>query len=97
MELIYLQTRISLSTFWGTVHSFGGLFVRKDIAALEAVQKRYHRRISGMRKFSYHERFKNLNLFYLELGITIGDPRETDKIRRGQDRSTLRYFYVRES
>ena len=42
------------------------LYLRKDVLALERVQRRFTRMIPGMKSLSYEERLRTLGLYSLE-------------------------------
>ena len=59
---------------------------RKDVGALERVQRRFTRMLPGMEGRSYEERLRDLGLFSLERRRLRGDLIETYKMIRGLDR-----------
>ena len=59
---------------------------RKDVIALEGVQRRFTRMLPGMKHLSYEERLDRLGLFSLEQRRLRGDLIEVYKIMRGKDR-----------
>ena len=59
---------------------------RKDVEALERVQRRFTRMLPGMEGKSYEERLIDLKLFSLERRRLRGDLIETYKMVRGLDR-----------
>ena len=65
---------------------FWSLYLRKDIHALEAVQRRFTSLIPGMRGLSYEERLSRLGRYSLEFRRMRGDLIETYKILKGIDR-----------
>lgn len=65
---------------------FWGPYLRKDVLALEAVQRRFTRLIPAMRGLTYEERLSRLELYSLEFRRMRGDLIETYKIVRGLDR-----------
>ena len=60
--------------------------LRKDILAIEGVQRRFTRLIPGMAGLSYEERLDRLGLYSLEFRRLRGDLIETYKILKGLDR-----------
>ena len=60
--------------------------LRKDILAIEGVQRRFTRLIPGMSGLSYEERLDRLGLYSLEFRRLRGDLIETYKILKGLDR-----------
>ena len=60
--------------------------LRKDILALERVQRRFTRMIPGMVGLTYDERLRILGLYSLEFRRLRGDLIETYKIMNGLDR-----------
>ena len=60
--------------------------LRKDILAIEGVQRRFTRLISGMAGLTYDERMGRLGLYSLEFRRMRGDLIETYKILKGLDR-----------
>ena len=60
--------------------------LRKDIIAIEGVQRRFTRLIPGMSGLSYEERLDRLGLYSLEFRRLRGDLIETYKILKGLDR-----------
>ena len=60
--------------------------LRKDILALEGVQKRFTRMIPGMKSLSYEEWLRTLGPYSLEFRRMRGDLIETYKKLRGLDR-----------
>ena len=61
-------------------------YLRKDILALEAVQRRFTRLIPGMGGLMYDQRLRRLGLYSLEFRRMRGDLIETYKIVKGLDR-----------
>ena len=59
---------------------------RKDVEALERVQRRFTRMLPGMESRSYEERLRVLGLFSLERRRVRGDLIEVYKMIRGIDR-----------
>ena len=70
--------RLCLATFWSPN-------LRKDILAIEGVQRRFTRLIPGMAGLSYAERMERLGLYTLEFRRMRGDLIETYKIVKGLD------------
>ena len=62
------------------------LYLRKDVNALEAVQRRFTRLIPGMGGLSYEERLERLGLYPLEFRSIRGDLIKTYKLLRSIDR-----------
>ena len=60
--------------------------LRKDIIAIEGVQRRFTRLIPGMSGLSYDQRLHRLGLYSLEFRRLRGDLIETYKILKGLDR-----------
>ena len=60
--------------------------LRKDIIAIEGVQRRFTRLIPGMSGLSYEQRLHRLGLYSLEFRRLRGDLIETYKILKGLDR-----------
>ena len=60
--------------------------LRKDILAIEGVQRRFTRLIPGMSGLSYEERLDRLGMYSLEFRRLRGDLIETYKILKGLDR-----------
>ena len=60
--------------------------LRKDILAIEGVQRRFTRLIPGMSGLSYEERLDRLGLYSLEFRKLRGDLIETYKILKGLDK-----------
>ena len=59
---------------------------RKDVIALEGVQRRFTRKLPGMEYLSYKEGLDRLGLFSLEQRSLRGDMIEVYKIMKGMDR-----------
>ena len=57
--------------------------MRKDILALEGVQRRFTRLIPELRGLAYQERLSRLGLYSLEFRRMRGDLIETYKIMKG--------------
>ena len=55
-------------------------YLKQDIQAIQNIQKNYTKRIYGLKKMSYHERLKFLNLPSLEYRRLRGDMIEVFKI-----------------
>ena len=64
---------------------FKSPYLRKDILALEWVQKRFTRLIPEMRGLAYEESLSRLGLYSLEFRRLRGDLIETYKIMKGLD------------
>ena len=60
--------------------------MRKDILALEGVQRRFTRLIPELRGLAYEERLSRLGLYSLEFRRMRGDLKETYKIMKGIDK-----------
>ena len=65
---------------------FWSPYLRKDILALEVVQRRFTRLIPELRGLDYEERLSRLGLYSLEFRRMRGDLIETYKIMKGIDR-----------
>ena len=65
---------------------FWSPYLRKDVLALEGVQRRFTRLIPEMRGLAYEERLSRLGLYSLEFRRLRGDLIETYKIMKGLDR-----------
>ena len=65
---------------------FWAPYLRKDILALEGVQRRFTRLIPELRGLSYEERLNRLGLYSLEFRRMRGDLIETYKMMNGMDR-----------
>ena len=61
-------------------------YLRKDILALEGVQRRFTRMMPLLRGLSYEERLNELGLYSLEFRRMRGDLIETYKMMNGMDR-----------
>ena len=61
-------------------------YLRKDVLAIEGVQRKFTRLIPGMAGLSYEERLSWLGLYSLELRRVRGDLIETYKTLTGLDR-----------
>ena len=61
-------------------------YPRKDVLALERVQRRFTRMIPGIKSLVYKERLRTLELYLMELGRMRGDLIETYRIMKGLDR-----------
>ena len=59
---------------------------RKDVVALEAVQRRFTRLIPEMRGLSYEERLNSLGLYSLEFRRMRGDQIEVYRMIKGMDK-----------
>eukprot|EP00061_Rhincodon_typus_P011775 g37044.t1 len=59
---------------------------KKDVIALEGVQRRFTRMLPGMDKLSCKERLDGVGLFSLEHRRLSGDMIEVNKMMRGMDR-----------
>ena len=68
-------------------------FLRKDILALEGVQRSFTRLIPEMRGVDYEERLSRLGLYSLEFRRLRGDLMETYKMMRGLDRVEVERFF----
>ena len=65
---------------------FWASYLRKDVLALEGVQRRFQRMIPGMKYLSYEKRLRSLHLYSMEFRRMTGDLIETYRILRGLDR-----------
>jgi len=65
---------------------FWSPYLRKDILALEGVQRRFTRLIPELRGLAYEERLSRLGLYSLEFRRMRGDLIETYKIMKGIDK-----------
>ena len=65
---------------------FWSFHYRKDVEALERVQKRFTRMLPGMEGINYEERSEKFGLFSLERWRLMCDLIEVYKIMRGMDR-----------
>ncbi len=65
---------------------FWSPYLRKDVLAMEGVQRRFTRLIPGMAGMTYEERLGRLGLHSLEFRRMRGDLIETYKILTGLDR-----------
>jgi len=63
-----------------------GLHYRKDVIALEGVERGSTRMLPGMEHFSYEETLRKLGLLSLEQRRLRGDLIEVYQIMRGKDR-----------
>ena len=73
---------------------FWAPYLRKDILALEGVQRRFIRLIPEMRGLDYEERLSRLGLYSLEFRRMRGDLKETYKIMKGMDRVGVERFFL---
>ena len=64
-------------------------YYKKDIKSLEAVQRRMTKMIQGLKKFSYEERLKRLNLHSLERRRARGDMIEVFKWVKGINKGDI--------
>ena len=64
---------------------FWSPYLKRDVVALEAVQRRFTRLIPEMRSLSYEERLNSLGLYSLEFRMR-GDPIELFKMIKGMDK-----------
>ena len=53
--------------YWNIIPLFGRLHRKKNIEATEKVQRRFTKRLSGLRDYSYSELLQKLNIQSLEL------------------------------
>ena len=60
--------------------------LRKNIAAIERVQRRATRLIPGLARLSYEERLKETGLYTLERRGLRGDMTEMFKVMKGRDK-----------
>ena len=65
---------------------FWAPYLRKDVLALEEIQRRFTRMIPGMKGLSYEEQLRNLAPYSMEFKSMRGDQVETYRILRGLDR-----------
>ena len=65
---------------------FWAPYLRKDVLALEGVQRRFTRMIPGMKGLSYEERLRSLGLYSMEFRRMRGDRIEIYRILRSLDR-----------
>ena len=68
---------------------------RKDVDALERVQKRFTRMLPGLEDTDYEERLNKLRLFSLEHRRMRGDLREVYKIMTSLDRMDCQSLFPR--
>ena len=71
-------------------------FLRRDIEALERVQRRATRMVEGLAGQSYEDRLKALNLFSLGYRRLRGDMIEMYKVVQGMDSVDRNMFHFRE-
>ena len=69
---------------------------RKDIDAIERVQRRATRSIPGLGRLSYKERLKETGLYSLERRRLRGDMIEMFKIMKGIDKISVDELYSTE-
>ena len=72
---------------------FWAPYLRKDVLALERVQRRFTRMIPGMKSLSYEERLRTLGLYSLEFRTIRGDLIETYRIVRGLARVDMKRMF----
>ena len=65
---------------------FWAPYLRKDVLALERVQRRFMRMIPGMKGLTHEERLRTLGLYSMEFRRMRGDLIETYRILKGLDR-----------
>ena len=83
-----------MNEWWSRLDGSNGLilllylmvYLRKDVLAIEGVQRRFTRLIPGMAGLSYEERLSRLGLYSLEFRRVRGNLIETCKILTGLDR-----------
>ena len=68
---------------------------RKDIDAMERVQRRATRLIPGLVRLSYEERLKETGLYTLERRRLRGDMMEMFKIMKGRDKTSVGELFNR--
>ena len=86
MEVLLQLYRVLVRPHLEYCVQFWSLNLRKDILAIEGVQRRFTRLIPGMPGLSYEERLDSLGLYSLEFRRLGGDLIETYKILKGLDR-----------
>jgi len=74
---------------------FLSLHYRKDVVALERVQRRLTRMLPGLEGRSYEERLRELALFSLDRRRMRGDLIEVYKMMRGIDRVGVQILFPR--
>eukprot|EP00061_Rhincodon_typus_P000771 g12692.t1 len=65
---------------------FWAPYVRKDVLALEQVQRMFTRMVPGIESLSYEERLRTLGLYTLEFKRMSGDLIETFSMLNGLDK-----------
>ena len=68
-------------------------WLQKDIDVLEKVQRRATKMVSGMKKLSYEQRLKRLNLTTLETRRKRGDLIETFKLLKKKENIDYEHFF----
>jgi len=63
----YVLLKFMYAQYWNTIQLFGRRHRKKDIEAIEKIQRRFTKRLSGLRDYSYSERLRKLNIQSLEL------------------------------
>eukprot|EP00061_Rhincodon_typus_P003180 g19462.t1 len=69
------------------------ILLRKDVLALERVQRRFTRMIPGMKSVTYEERLRTLGLYLMEFRRMRGDLIEAYRILNCLDRVDIRKVF----